>query len=122
MAVAQSFKTLKNVVTLTDEAADSAAAILLKSHGIEVAKLSEVEAAGRAAPTPPQPAQPQTPAALMYTSGTTGNPKGVLVSHANITAAVGGTSVPEASLAPFITPGARFLAYLPLAHIMEFGA
>ena len=118
--IAGQFTELKQVVTLTDEAADSASAILLKSHGINVAKLSDVEAAGEANPVAATPAAADTPAVLMYTSGTTGNPKGVLISHKNITAAIGGSGVDGAALKQYLTFGARFLAYLPLAHIMEF--
>jgi long-subunit acyl-CoA synthetase (AMP-forming) len=63
-----------------------------------------------------------TPALLMYTSGTTGNPKGVKVSHSNIIAAAAGASHSKSALGPFVggSDGERFLAYLPLAHIMEF--
>jgi len=53
-------------------------------------------------------------ATLIYTSGTTGPPKAVMLSHANIAAAV-------ASVAQFIDalPTDRTLSYLPLAHIAE---
>jgi long-chain acyl-CoA synthetase len=60
---------------------------------------------------PPAPA-PDDPAMLMYTSGTTGRPKGALLSHANMLAA--GRAV-AASLA--LTPADRVLSSLPLYHI-----
>ncbi len=54
----------------------------------------------------------QSPAMLMYTSGTTGKPKGVLLSHANMLHA--GRTV---SAAHALTPGDRVLSSLPLYHI-----
>ena len=53
-------------------------------------------------------------ATLIYTSGTTGPPKAVMLTHANIAAAV-------ASVAKFIDAHDtdRTLSYLPLAHIAE---
>ena len=63
--------------------------------------------------TPPETAcRPDDPAMLMYTSGTTGQPKGALLSHANMLA--GGRAV-AASLA--LTPSDRVLSSLPLYHI-----
>ena len=56
--------------------------------------------------------RPDDPAMLMYTSGTTGQPKGALLSHANMLA--GGRAVAE-SLA--LAPGDRVLSSLPLYHI-----
>jgi long-subunit acyl-CoA synthetase (AMP-forming) len=53
----------------------------------------------------------------MYTSGTTGAPKGVLLSHANLTSAC--TGFFHAAQAAGINESDVFLAYLPLAHIME---
>ncbi|HZI82269.1 MAG TPA: AMP-binding protein, partial [Casimicrobiaceae bacterium] len=53
-----------------------------------------------------------SPAMLMYTSGTTGNPKGVLLSHANMLHA--GRTV---SAAHALTPADRVLSSLPLYHI-----
>jgi long-chain acyl-CoA synthetase len=57
---------------------------------------------------------PDDPATLLYTSGTTGNPKGVIITHANVlyeveTARAGGN-------APMHV---RWVSYLPLAHIAE---
>ncbi len=53
-------------------------------------------------------------AALIYTSGTTGSPKGVMLTHANLTALV-------ASLSPLfpLTAGDRVLSVLPLHHTFE---
>ena len=55
----------------------------------------------------------------MYTSGTTGNPKGVLLSHKAINVLVSATRSPTGALGGFVKPGYRYMAYLPLAHIME---
>ena len=55
---------------------------------------------------------PDTPALLMYTSGTTGNPKGVVLSHANLLAA--GGNVVEAH---DITPRDTAMCVLPTYHI-----
>jgi long-chain acyl-CoA synthetase len=55
---------------------------------------------------------PDAPAMLMYTSGTTGVPKGVLLTHANMLHA--GRSVADHHV---LTPRDRVLSSLPLYHI-----
>src|SRR5205823_9483577 len=54
-------------------------------------------------------------ASLLYTSGTTGTPKGVMLTHANFTSLI-------AALAPIfpLGPGDRVLSVLPLHHTFEF--
>ena len=52
-------------------------------------------------------------------SGTTGNPKGVLISHKAIGCLIAATVASDSALGAFVKPGFRYLAYLPLAHIME---
>jgi long-chain acyl-CoA synthetase len=54
------------------------------------------------------------PVTLLYTSGTTGNPKGVIISHANALYEVGLAAVMDTA-----PPHARWVSYLPLAHIAE---
>ena len=53
-------------------------------------------------------------AVIMYTSGTTGNPKGVLLSHKNLVAAIEGLI----NITDFQSTD-RYIAFLPLAHIIE---
>jgi long-chain acyl-CoA synthetase len=53
-------------------------------------------------------------ATLIYTSGTTGPPKAVLITHANVAAAL--WAFDEFSAA---TPSTRIMSHLPLAHIAE---
>jgi long-chain acyl-CoA synthetase len=58
--------------------------------------------------------EPDQLATLVYTSGTTGPPKGAMISHANVMATLRSlTSIID------LTPDERFLSFLPLSHITE---
>jgi len=63
--------------------------------------------------TLPRPS-PTDLAALIYTSGTTGAPKGVMLTHSNISSNV----VAAAPIVGFV-PGDKMLSVLPLAHTYE---
>ena len=58
---------------------------------------------------------PGQTALLPYSSGTTGLPKGVMLTHANLTAAAR-----QLGAALRLTPRDRFLALAPFAHVMGF--
>lgn len=55
-------------------------------------------------------------AAIVYTSGTTGKPKGVMLTHSNVVSNVIATLE---HIAPAPQPGYVFLSFLPLSHTFE---
>lgn len=63
------------------------------------------------------PPKPEDLSCIMYTSGSTGVPKGVVLSHENVVAAIGGVggNIPDT----LIGTRDRVIAFLPLAHIFE---
>lgn len=54
---------------------------------------------------------------IMYTSGSTGPPKGVMITHSNLVASIGAAYM---LLGHHLTYEDTYLAYLPLAHVLEY--
>ncbi|KAF6256258.1 hypothetical protein COO60DRAFT_1530236 [Scenedesmus sp. NREL 46B-D3] len=77
--------------------------------------LDQVESLGRRHPRAHVPPRPSDVATICYTSGTTGTPKGAVLSHGNLIADAAGTC----ELLDDWQPGDRHISYLPLAHIYE---
>ena len=59
----------------------------------------------------------EDPAIIMYTSGSTGVPKGVVISHKNVLSTIDGIFPIVSELKDAIN-----MAYLPLAHVLELAA
>ncbi|KAF8602178.1 long-chain-fatty-acid-CoA-ligase [Ceratobasidium sp. AG-I] len=87
---------------------------------LTVIHLDDVRAKGRENPdtdTKSRLPQPDDTACIMYTSGSTGAPKGVVLSHKNLIASLGAI---KTLLGHHLKKDDAFLAYLPLAHILEY--
>lgn len=80
--------------------------------------LDEIKALGKENPVPASPPDPDDTALIMYTSGSSGTPKGVVLLNKGVAAGVAGvTGIIDQKV---VLPGDRLLAFLPLAHILEF--
>jgi len=84
----------------------------LKAALSEVSAMTPMGTGEEAPSTSPDPIVPTDIAVLMYTSGTTGAPKGVLLSHHNLLANAHNISTEHR-----LGPDDRVLASLPLYHI-----
>ncbi|GMP56477.1 hypothetical protein CsSME_00020946 [Camellia sinensis var. sinensis] len=87
---------------------------LPSSTGVEVISYSKLLSQGRSSLQPFCPPKPDDVATICYTSGTTGTPKGAVLSHENLI-----TNVAGASLSVKFCPSDIYISYLPLAHIYE---
>ncbi|KAG1749004.1 uncharacterized protein EDB91DRAFT_1111955 [Suillus paluster] len=82
--------------------------------GVQVKELSEFEKYGEEHLIPPLPVSRDTVASLCYTSGTTSQPKGVILTHGNLA-----SSAYSNMFGMDYPPSTSLLSYLPLAHIYE---
>ncbi|CAA2958871.1 long chain acyl- synthetase 6, peroxisomal-like [Olea europaea subsp. europaea] len=82
--------------------------------GVKLISYSKLLGQGQSSIYPFCPPKPEDVATICYTSGTTGTPKGVVLSHGNLIASVAGMT-----LSIKFHPSDIYISYLPLAHIYE---
>ena len=110
-----SFKFVRNIVVM--DAVNFTNELKQLGEGLNVLTLDDVIAAGQKNIQPvPEEVDPQSILTFSYTSGTTGKPKGAMLTHANILAFVAGSS--HKDRVP-ILEGMCHISYLPLAHVFE---
>ncbi|KAJ3603846.1 hypothetical protein NHX12_028587 [Muraenolepis orangiensis] len=86
--------------------------------GVEILTLTQIQDLGRQNLKDPVPPQPQDLAVVCFTSGTTGKPKGAMITHGNI--ASNTSSVIKILEGSFVIGQEDVsISYLPLAHMFE---
>ena len=110
-AVGESLPALKTVI-LTDEVTPAKQ----NPSGPKILGIDDFLGLGHTVTELPAGPEPEDLAAVVYTSGTTGKPKGVMLTHANVVANVIATLE---HIAPAPHPGYVFLSFLPLSHTFE---
>ncbi|MGH0132210.1 UNVERIFIED_CONTAM: hypothetical protein FKN15_048937 [Acipenser sinensis] len=86
--------------------------------GVHIQSIKDVEALGRVHHRVPVPPQPDDLSIVCFTSGTTGNPKGVMLTHGNVVADFSGfLKVTEKVIFP--RQDDVLISFLPLAHMFE---
>lgn len=108
------FGKLGNVVVMDSYALTPALEASAKEQDLRLLRWEEVIEAGKKQPHPWAKVDPKSIAAFSYTSGTTGTPKGAMMSHENL-------STMAQTLIYICKPTVDdvYLNYLPMAHVME---
>ncbi|PWA63052.1 AMP-dependent synthetase and ligase family protein [Artemisia annua] len=113
-AVSSSLKTVENVIYFESDNTEA----LTNIGDWKISSFLEVEKMGQETPVPVRLPIKKDVAVIMYTSGSTGLPKGVMMTHGNIVS----TAAAVMTVIPNIGPNDVYMAYLPLAHIFELAA
>ncbi|CAI5941960.1 unnamed protein product [Closterium sp. NIES-64] len=115
--------TVKRVIVMAEQKADNETVsnedpFPSTIGSITVIPYADVEAKGVESPVEPNLPQSSDLAFIMYTSGSTGVPKGVMMTHGNLVAVFAAVM----ALVPDADENDVYIAYLPLAHSLELTA
>ncbi|KAM4747669.1 long-chain-fatty-acid--CoA ligase 6 isoform 3-T5 [Rhinophrynus dorsalis] len=85
---------------------------------VQIQTMQQLEDIGKMNTRPPVPPTPEDLSIVCFTSGTTGNPKGAMLTHGNVVADFSGfLKVTEKVIFP--TQDDVLISFLPLAHMFE---
>eukprot|EP00252_Welwitschia_mirabilis_P024951 TRINITY_DN7625_c0_g1_i1.p1 TRINITY_DN7625_c0_g1~~TRINITY_DN7625_c0_g1_i1.p1 ORF type:complete len:659 (+),score=141.91 TRINITY_DN7625_c0_g1_i1:438-2414(+) len=107
-------KTIVSFGEVTDAQKEAA-----KVHGVEFYSWKEFLSRGEEKSFDLSPPRKNDVCTIMYTSGTTGEPKGVLITNENIVTLVAGIDHLLASVNEELTVSDVYFSFLPLAHIFD---
>ncbi|KAK3021482.1 hypothetical protein RJ639_045865 [Escallonia herrerae] len=107
--------TVKRVICMDDELSSDSSLI---EHRWTLTSFSDVGRLGQERPVDADLPLSADIAVIMYTSGSTGLPKGVMMTHGNVLATISAVM----TIVPGLGGKDVYLAYLPLAHILELAA
>ncbi|KAL6498943.1 Long chain acyl-CoA synthetase 8 [Orobanche hederae] len=117
-AITSKLPSIRHVIYFEDEDSPNGSSFIREANNWKVSSLTEVEKLGKNSPAPPNQPTKEDIAVIMYTSGSTGLPKGVMMTHGNIVA----TAAAVRTVIPRIGSKDIYVAYLPLAHVFELAA
>ncbi|XP_053272574.1 long-chain-fatty-acid--CoA ligase 1a isoform X1 [Pleuronectes platessa] len=109
-------RAVKTIVVM--EAFDSELVARGEKCGIEVLSLKDFEALGKDYHQEPVPPTPEDLALICFTSGTTGNPKGAMLTHGNVIANTA-AFLRVTQVHCMLDTNDIHISYLPLAHMFE---
>ncbi|CAL9126348.1 unnamed protein product [Musa textilis] len=109
---------VKRIIYIDEEGVSSEVSLAKKNTSWTITSFVEVETMGREKPIDAYLPLSADVAVIMYTSGSTGLPKGVMMTHGNVLA----TASAVMTIVPSIGTNDIYMAYLPLAHILELAA
>ncbi|XP_036105434.1 long-chain-fatty-acid--CoA ligase 1 isoform X3 [Molossus molossus] len=89
-----------------------------KKCGVEITSMKAMEDLGRANRKKPKPPAPGDLAVICFTSGTTGNPKGAMITHGNIVSD-SSAFVKMTQSVLGLNASDTHISFLPLAHMYE---
>ncbi|XP_004696199.1 long-chain-fatty-acid--CoA ligase 1 isoform X2 [Echinops telfairi] len=89
-----------------------------KKSGVEIISMQALQNLGKANRRKPKPPAPEDLAVICFTSGTTGNPKGALITHRNIVSDCS-AFVKMTETALTLNASDTHISFLPLAHMYE---
>jgi long-chain acyl-CoA synthetase len=111
-------KSLKHIIVINSDDAKDTMKEIEKNFSVKCHKFKDIEAAGADNKHDHVKPSPEDVFVINYTSGTTGDPKGVMLTHKNGLADVGGVLCTISGVTT-LTNEDVWLSYLPLPHVFE---
>ncbi|KAJ3000233.1 Long chain acyl-CoA synthetase 7 peroxisomal [Globomyces sp. JEL0801] len=118
LAIRKNIPNLKNIIVMGETGENLITAI--RDQKLQYFSFSEVESLGKSHPLPANPTTVDSIATFCFTSGTTGLPKGAMITHGNMLSFIAGViALKDRDAFPEVSKNDVHISFLPLAHVLE---